>query len=241
MEFPTGMLGVALGTILLPSLAKHHAARSAEEYSRLLDWGLRITLLLAAPAAAALAILSVPLVTTLIQYGAYSTADSLATRDAVIAYSLGLVGLILVKVLAPGFYATQNIRTPVKIALVTLTTTQLMNLAFIWHLRHVGLALAISLGACLNAALLYSRLRRHAVYVPQPGWRVFLLKLIAAVAVMAAVLWFASGSADDWLTSRARERVIRLTWVIVSGAGAYFASLWAFGFRLRHFTQRAAE
>src|SRR5688572_9842357 len=177
MEFPLGLLGVALGTILLPSLSKHYASRSGDEYSRLLDWGLRITLLLAVPAAAALALLAVPLVTTLFQYGAFSADDTFATRDAVVAYSVGLVGLILVKVLAPGFYARQNIKTPVKVAIVSLAATQLMNVALVWHLRHAGLALAISLGACLNAGLLFWLLRRRAVYLPQPGWAGFALKL----------------------------------------------------------------
>src|SRR5688572_18634666 len=134
MEFPAGMLGVALGTILLPSLSKHYATKSAEEYSKLLDWGLRITLLLAVPAAVALALLAVPLVTTLVQYGAFSAADTVATRDAVVAYSIGLVALILVKILAPAFYARQNIRTPVKVAIVSLVATQLMNFALVWHL-----------------------------------------------------------------------------------------------------------
>ncbi|PIX04634.1 MAG: murein biosynthesis integral membrane protein MurJ, partial [Gallionellales bacterium CG_4_8_14_3_um_filter_54_18] len=131
MEFPTGILGVALGTILLPSLAKHYADASTVEYSRLLDWGLRLTLMLALPAALALAILAVPLISTLFFYGKFSINDLWMTREALLAYSLGLVGLIMVKVLAPGFYARQNIRTPVKIALFTLFATQLMNLAFI--------------------------------------------------------------------------------------------------------------
>jgi hypothetical protein len=155
MEFPSGLLGAALGTILLPSLSRHHAAQSADEYSRLLDWGLRLSFLLAAPAAAALALLAAPLVTTLFHYGEFTAADVMATRRAVVAYSVGLVGLIVVKVLAPGFYARQDIRTPVKMAVAALLATQLMNLVFVWPLRHAGLALAIGLGACFNAALLY--------------------------------------------------------------------------------------
>ena len=138
MEFPSGLLGAALGTILLPSLSKHHAAQSTDEYSRLLDWGLRLTLLLAAPAAAALALLAVPLVTTLFHYGEFTASDVIATRRAVVAYSVGLIGLIMVKVLAPGFYARQDIRTPVRIALVALLATQVMNFIFIWPLRHAG-------------------------------------------------------------------------------------------------------
>ena len=241
MEFPTGMLGVALGTILLPSLSKHHATQSTVEYSRLLDWGLRITLLLAVPAAAALALLAVPLVATLFQYGAFSAADTLATRDAVIAYSVGLVGLILVKVLAPGFYARQDIRTPVKIAVVTLFATQIMNVMLIWPLRHAGLALAISLGACLNAGLLFWLLRRRAIYLPQPGWSGFALKLALAVYVMGSVLWIATGSTSEWLAAGALERVTKLAGIVVLGAVTYFATLWVVGFRLKDFSQRAAE
>jgi putative peptidoglycan lipid II flippase len=241
MEFPTGMLGVALGTILLPSLSKHYATSSTAEYSRLLDWGLRITLLLAVPAAVALALLAVPLVCTLFQYGAFSAADTLATRDAVIAYSVGLVGLILVKVLAPGFYARQDIRTPVKIAVITLIATQVLNAVLIWPLRHAGLALAISLGACLNAGLLYWLLRRRGVYVPQPGWAAFTLKLALAICVMAGVIWLATGTASEWLTAGASRRILRLTGVVMLGAIVYFATLWVVGFRLRDFSQRAAE
>ncbi|HYC48346.1 MAG TPA: murein biosynthesis integral membrane protein MurJ [Burkholderiales bacterium] len=240
MEFPAGMLGAALGTILLPSLSKHHANDSPEEYSRLLDWGLRITLLLAVPAAAALALLAVPLVSTLFQYGAFTAADTLATRDAVIAYSVGLVALILVKVLAPGFYARQNIKTPVKVAIVSLCATQLMNLALVWHLRHAGLALAISIGACVNAALLYGLLRRAGVYRPQPGWGVFTLKLGLAVYAMGAMLWLASGSTLEWLAGGASQRVLWLAAIVPAGAVTYFAALWILGFRLADFNRRVA-
>jgi putative peptidoglycan lipid II flippase len=241
MEFPSGMLGVALGTILLPRLSKYHANQSPEDYSRLLDWGLRITLLLAVPAAAALALLAVPLVATLFQYGAFSATDTFATRDAVVAYSVGLVGLILVKVLAPGFYAQQNIKTPVKVAIASLVATQLFNVAFIWHLRHAGLALAISLGAFVNAGLLFVLLRRAGVYQPQAGWRAFALKLAVAVYVMCTVLWLASGHPDEWLSARAGQRVAWLSGIVLAGAGSYFAALWVLGFRLRDFNHKAAE
>ncbi len=241
MEFPAGMLGVALGTILLPSLSKHHAARSTEQYSQLLDWGLRITLMLAVPAAVALGILAVPLITTLFQYGAFSAVDTLATRNAVVAYSVGLVGLILVKVLAPAFYARQDIRTPVKIAIVTLLATQAMNAILIWPLRHAGLALATSLGACLNAGLLFRLLRRRDIYQPQPGWGAFALKLAVAVGVMASAVWWAAGHASVWLAASASFRVTRLTGVVVLGAAVYFATLWVLGFRWRDFSHRAAE
>jgi len=241
MEFPAGLLGVALGTILLPSLAKRHAEQSVQAYSDLLDWGLRLTLLLAVPAAAALAVLAVPLVATLFHYGAFTATDVINTRNAVIAYSVGLVGLIAVKVLAPGFYARQDIRTPVKIAVITLVATQLMNLVLIWELRHAGLALAISLGACLNAGLLLRGLRRQAIYMPQPGWGAFILKLALAVNVMGAVLWLLSGDTTSWLASGALERIGRLVLLVFAGGGSYFVTLWLLGFRLQHFSRRGAE
>jgi len=241
MEFPTGMLGVALGTILLPSLAKHHAENDAQEYSKLLDWGLRLTLLLAAPAAAALAILAVPLIATLFFYGEFTPRDVEMTRLALVAYSVGLLGLILVKVLAPGFYARQDIRTPVKIAILTLFATQAMNLMFIWPLKHAGLALAIGLGACLNAGILYRQLRRQAIYQPQPGWAAFLAKLAAALFAMAVFLWFAMGTEAQWLDYRGRERLAHIALLVAGGAGTYFAALWLLGFRLAQFRRRAAE
>jgi putative peptidoglycan lipid II flippase len=241
MEFPIGLLGVALGTILLPSLAKHHADQSTQAYSGLLDWGLRLTLLLATPAAVALALLAVPLVTTLFHYGAFGADDVFATRRAVVAYSAGLIGLVMVKVLAPGFYARQDIRTPVRIALVTLGLTQLMNFAFVWPLQHAGLALAIGLGACINAALLLLILLRRDIYRPQAGWAIFVFKLAIAVYAMAVALWVASGSDAAWLTMGSVTRAGQLTWVVLLGAATYFAALWLLGFRVSDFSKRAAE
>ena len=241
MEFPAGMLGAALGTILLPSLAKYHASEKFDEYSKLLDWGLRLTLLLAAPAALALAIIAVPLITTLFYHGAFIAVDVFKTRDALVAYSVGLLGLILVKVLAPGFYARQNVRTPVKIALLTLFVTQLLNLALIGWLKHAGLALSIGLAACLNALLLYRGLRRHGIYTPQPGWPAFYAKLLAALLIMGAALWFAGGSASDWMRWNLLERLLRLALIVTLGGGVYFATLWVTGFRWRDFKCRAAE
>ena len=241
MEFPTGLLGVALGTILLPSLSKTYADGAQAEYSRLLDWGLRLTFLLALPAAVALAVLAVPLIAALFKYGQFTATDLWMTRQALMAYSLGLLGLILVKVLAPGFYARQNIKTPVKIALLTLFATQVMNLIFIWPLKHAGLALAIGLGACLNAGLLYYQLRRHAIFQPQPGWLAFLAKLGLAVTLMACVLWFGMGSQQAWLDYAALDKLWRLAALVMAGALTYFGMLWMLGFRVRDFSRRAAE
>jgi len=232
MEFPAGLLGAALGTILLPS-------GDTGQFSALLDWGLRLTLLLTLPAALALAMLALPLLATLFHHGAFSAADVLRTREALVAYSVGLTGLILVKVLAPGFYARQDIRTPVKIALVTLALTQAMNLAFIGWLKHAGLALSIGLASCINALLLWRGLRQRGAYVPQPGWMGFALRLLVALGVLAGVLGFMAGDAASWLTAGSMERVLRLSGVVAAGIAAYFAALWLMGFRLRDFRRRA--
>ncbi len=238
MEFPAGLLGVALGTILLPSLARHYSNNSNEEYSRLLDWGLRMTMILTLPAALALGLLSTPLIATLFHHGAFTDHDVWMTREALTAYSIGLIGLILVKVLAPGFYARQNIKTPVKIAIITLIATQLMNLAFIFPFQHAGLALAIGLGACLNAGLLYYQLRKQNIYQPQAGWLVFFLKISVALIVMGGVLWFAVGDHASWLVGSTLERVAKLSWIVCLGAVSYFAALWILGFRLKDFAKQ---
>jgi putative peptidoglycan lipid II flippase len=240
MEFPAGVLGVALGTILLPSLSKHHASGASAEYSRLLDWGLRLTLMLALPAAAALAVLALPLIATLFHYGRFSEMDAWMTREALLAYSLGLVGLILVKILAPGFYARQNVVTPVKIGLVTLAATQAMNFAFVGLLKHAGLALAIGLGACLNALLLYLMLRKQNIYAPQPGWLQFALKIAVSVLVMAAALWLAMGPPAQWLEAGWRWKTAMIAGLVLLGTAVYGLCLYVLGFRPRDFAMRGA-
>jgi len=239
MELPSGVLGVALGTILLPALSRTHASNDSHGYARLLDWGLRLCFLLVLPCALALALLSEPLTVSLFQYGKFTAFDAQMTQRALIAYSVGLLGIILVKVLAPGFYARQNIRTPVKIALFTLVVTQLMNLAFIFPLRHAGLALAISLGACVNAGLLYWQLRKQQLFEPQPGWGVFLGKLIAAVLVMSAVLLGVMHFMPPWEQGEMLARLVRLGILVAAGVVAYFGMLALLGFRLRDFARRA--
>ena len=238
MEFPSGVLGVALGTILLPSLAKSFASGNQVEYSRLMDWGLRLCFLLALPSAVALGILAKPLTVALFQYGKFTAFDAAMTQRALVAYSVGLMGLIVVKVLAPGFYSRQNIKTPVKIAMVTLLMTQLMNLAFIGPLKHAGLSLSIGLGACLNAALLYWQLRKQDIFQPQPGWFSFLLRLLVAVVAMAAALLGVLALMPEWATGNMAERLLRLAAVCAVGGGIYFAALALLGFRVRDFARR---
>jgi putative peptidoglycan lipid II flippase len=240
MEFPTGMLGVALGTILIPFLTKAHVEQDHSSYNQLLDWGLRLTFLLALPASVALAILSLPLIATLFHQGQFSARDALMSAQALTAYAVGLLGLISVKVLAPAFYAKQDIKTPVKIAVLVLMLTQLMNLAFIGWLKHAGLALSISLAACINAALLYSVLRKRGVYQPAAGWRTFLLKLSVVLIVFGVALYWAQ-SLVPWLQLAAQpwKRAVFLGLMVVGGALLYFALLFVLGFRLKDFRRRA--
>jgi putative peptidoglycan lipid II flippase len=241
MEFPTGVLGVALGTILLPSLSKSVAEKADGEFSQLLDWGLRLTFILALPASVALAVLSVPLVTGLFYYGKFSVLDVEMTRQALMAYSLGLLGLILVKVLAPAFYSRQNVKTPVKIAILTLSSTQLMNLIFVFglDLKHAGLALSIGLGACMNAALLFYFLRKNGVYRPQAGWVLFMSKLAIAVIAMAVALHFAAGSDAIWLGYKLLPKMMHLLGLLMLGSTVYFLALWLMGIRAKDFIRRS--
>jgi putative peptidoglycan lipid II flippase len=241
MEFPTGILGVAIGTILLPSLSKCHADGNTADYSKLLDWGLRLTVILTLPAALALGMIAVPLLATFFQHGAFAMHDVMMTRNALVGYSVGLVGLILVKILAPGFYARQDIRTPVKIGIVTLLATQAMNALFIGWLQHAGLALSIGLGACLNSAILFHYLRKHGIYQPEPGWAKFFAKVGVALAVLGVVLWFGMGTEQSWLESSGWTRILRLSALVVGGVAVYFAVLAALGFRPKDFSRRSVS
>lgn len=240
MEFPSGVLGVALGTILLPSLSKSFASGNHDEYCHLMDWGLRLCFLLALPSAVALGILAKPLTVSLFQYGKFTAFDAAMTQKALIAYSVGLIGLLVVKVLAPGFYSRQNIKTPVKIAIVTLIMTQLMNLAFIGPLEHAGLSLSIGLAACLNASLLYWQLRKQNIFMIQPGWMWFLARLIISVLVMAAMLFGVLHIMPEWSQGSMLWRLLRLMGVVIVGIMVYFAALAVLGFKVKEFVRRTA-
>lgn len=240
MEFPTALLGVALGTVLLPSLSRAHAADDRAAYNSLLDWGLRLVLLLGIPAALGLALLSDGLVATLFHYGAFGAADVGQTRLAVMAYSVGLIGLLAIKILAPAFYARQDIRTPVKIAAVSLVATQLSNIVLVPWLAHAGLALSIGLGATLNAGLLVVTLYRRGIYQPAKSWGGFLLRCLPAQFAIAAVLVVASNHLD-WVALGAAP-AMRAAWLagLLATVGAvYFSTLWLFGFRPADFTRRS--
>jgi putative peptidoglycan lipid II flippase len=241
MEFPTALLGVALGTILLPSLAKAHATGDQTEYSSLLDWGLRLTFLIALPSAVGLATLSEPLTTTLFHYGKFDAQSVAMTGRALIAYGVGLIGLILVKILAPGFYAKQDIKTPVRIGIGVLIATQMMNLLFVPWIAHAGLALSIGLGACLNAGFLYWGLRRRGIYRAHPGWGVFVAKLAIALVLLGVVAVWTAGH-FDWIALQAKpfHRIGALAAIMLACGITYFGSLLAMGFRVQDFKRVSA-
>jgi putative peptidoglycan lipid II flippase len=176
------------------------------------------------------------LVATLFHYGAFNATDVAQTRLAVMAYSVGLVALLTIKILAPGFYAKQDIRTPVKIAIVVLVLTQVLNLFLVPWLAHAGLALAIGLGACLNAAALYFGLRRKKIYQPAPGWGFFFLRQTCALLVMAIPLWFAA-TRIDWVAFQATPwlRILYLFGTLAVAGICYLLTLWTLGMRLKHF------
>jgi putative peptidoglycan lipid II flippase len=239
MEFPTALLGVALGVVLLPQLSARSARDDAEGYSGLIDWGLRLVLLGALPCALALLLFPQALVAVLYHYGAFSAQDVAQTVRALQGYGVGLLGLVAVKILAPAFYAKQDIRTPVKIAIVSLVATQAMNLAFVPWLGHAGLALSIGLAALGNAGLLLAGLLRRGVYRPAPGWGRFGLQVLAANAVLGAGLWWAA-QALDWIALQAAwaQRAGAVAAVLGGVAVAYFAVLAALGLRPRAFVRR---
>ncbi|MGH6622401.1 MAG: murein biosynthesis integral membrane protein MurJ, partial [Burkholderiaceae bacterium] len=206
------------------------------DYSRLLDWGLRLSFLLALPAAVGLGFLAEAIVAVLFQGREFTSADVQQTATAVVGYAVGLIGLIGVKILAPGFYAQKDIRTPVKIAIVVLIATQLANLALVPLFAHAGLALSVGLGACANAVALYVGLTRRRSFVRQAGWGSFLLRVAVAVAVLAVALWFAQRSIDWTALQNAPWPRAGLLAALISGAVAlYFAVLFALGFRARDF------
>lgn len=238
MEFPTALLGVTLGVILLPNLSKAYNTNDIFQYSTLLDLGLRLTFLFALPCAICLIILSEPLIATLFHYGEFNAHDVNMSSRALVGYGIGLVGVILVKVLAPGFYAKHDIYTPTKIAVTVLIVTQLMNCIFVPYIAHAGLTLSIGLGAYLNAGLLFFKLRRLKIYIPQPGWKLFFIKLIIA-SILLIMIELLIAKKFNWIALRAQpiQRINALFLVLVSCFLTYFSALFLMGFRLCHFIQ----
>ena len=239
MEFPTAMLGVALGVVLMPQLAGARAANDADQYSALLDWGLRIVVLLSVPCAVALLTFAKPLVAVLYHYGAFTALDVQQTSTALMGWGAGLVGIVAIKVLAPGYYASQDIKTPVRIAMVVLVLTQLLNVLLVPHFNHAGLSLSIGIGALINALWLLVGLIRRKSYQPAKGWGLFFLQVLAASALLAIyLLWAANAFAWVALQNSAWQRIGLMALLLSGAAVLYLGSVWAAGLNLRQFLRR---
>lgn len=239
MEFPTAMLGVAMGVVLMPQLASARAGGDAARYSAMLDWGLRLVVLLAVPSAVALIAFAKPLVAVLYHYGAMTDYDIQQITYALMGWGVGLVGIIAIKVLAPGYYASLDTKTPVRVAIAVLVITQLLNIVLVPIFAHAALTLSIGIGAMINAIWLLVGLLRRKSYKPEPGWVIFVLQVIAATALLLVFLMWAN-SAFDWtrLRSESLKRIWLLALILLASSAIYFVALRVTGLKLRQFIRR---
>ncbi|MBZ5488699.1 murein biosynthesis integral membrane protein MurJ [Halomonas aquamarina] len=239
VELPLGVFGVAIATVILPALSKRHAAQSRTHFAAMLDWALRVVLLLGLPAALALAVLAEPLLITLFHYGAMTDTDIQMAAMSLRAYAFGLVAFMLIKVLAPGFFARQDTKTPVKVGIVAMVANMVFNLVLIWPLAHAGLALATALSAFLNAGLLGYLLHKQGVLVFQPGWGRYAVQLGGGSILMTVALYVVSPPWQVWLDFSLWQRVGWVAMLVGLGGSLYFIWLAALGLRLRHFKMQS--
>jgi len=239
MEFPLGVFSIALATVILPGLSKHHAEASPERFTNTLDWALRIVILLVSPATVAMLVFAGPLTATIFGYGAFTPHNVQMATYALMAYSWGLLGFSLVKVLAPGYFARQDTKTPVRVGLIALGVNMGMNVGVVLPAKYLGfpyphilLATSTCTSAAVNTVLLWRGLVKQGVYTPRPGWGVLLARILFANAVMAGLLIWWAGSTSDWLALPPLHRALRLAACIVAAAAAYFAALYVSGVRL---------
>jgi len=234
VELPLGVFGIAIATVILPSLSRKHAESSSEKFSQMLDWALRMVMLIGVPAAVALIVLAEPLLTTLFHYGAMTGRDVEMAAMSLRAYGLGLLAFMLIKVLAPGYFSRQDTKTPVKIAVIAMVANMVFNLVLILPLAHAGLALATALSAFLNAGLLLRGLLRQGVFNFAPGWGRWIVQLVSANVVLGAMLVYFSPAASEWLASSMWQRVQWMALLVAAGVLAYAIVLFLLGLRPRH-------
>jgi putative peptidoglycan lipid II flippase len=241
VELPLGVFAIAISTVILPNLSRHQASDDPEAFAATMDWAIRMVLLIAVPAAVALLMLAQPILMTLFQYGKLTVADVQMASYSLQAYALGLLAFMLIKVLAPGYFSRQDTKTPVKIGIIAMVSNMLLNIVFVvplhvyWQLGHIGLALATSLSAFINAGLLYRGLRRDGVYQPLPGLLATLLRIVAAAALMAAVVYWLTPELAQWQDWNWWQRAWQILPLCGVGAVVYFLSLVLLGARPGHF------
>lgn len=240
VELPLGTIAIAIGTVILPSLSRLHVKKDIEQFSATMDWALRCILLVAIPAAIALMMLSAPILSTLFEHGKTTANDIAMSSLSLKAYAIGLLAFMLIKVLAPGYFSRQDTKTPVKIGIIAMFVNMVFNLLlvipfhFYWQIGHVGLALATSLSAFLNAGLLYRGLRKNNHYQPNKGWGVYFTRLLFANVSMIILLFFAVGYVDSWSDLLPMQRIINIGAICVSGLLVYLSALFLAGFRINH-------
>lgn len=240
-DFPLGVFGVAIATVILPHLSRRHAEQSNEKFSRALDWGLRLLLLIGIPSALGLSLFAMPLIAGCFAYGKFSAYDLIQTQKSLIALGSGVPAFMMVKVLASGFYARQDIKTPVKVGALVMLVNSLLCLVFIWPLAHAGLTLASALAGYINCAILLFLLKRRGIYQPMTGWLKYILQLGVANTAVAVYLLLMTGSVSFWL---AQSPVLRLTWLLAHVTVAvliYFVSLYVTGIRPAQFRGHMKE
>ena len=237
VEFPLGIFGIALATVILPTLSKNHAANNPTEFSKSLDWALRLVLLIGLPSAVGLLILAEPMLSTLFQYEEFDVSDVQLAGKSLMAYSIGLLAFILVKVLVPGFSSRKDMKTPVRFGIYAMIANMGMNIAFVFPLAHAGLALATSLAAFFNASLLLSKLLRDKIYKPGSNWANFIVKIIFANEIMALFLYICVDT-DNWFTWGAMDRSLNLAFWITLGGLIYAISLFFIGVRPKNIFHR---
>lgn len=236
MEFPVGVFGIALSTAILPNLSRKrtaHAAGFNKEFSQTLDWAARWVCLICVPATVGLIVMAGPMIATIYFHGGFTENGVYMAAASLVAFAFGLTAIVMVKILAPGFYARKNTKTPVRIAMISMAANIVFCVILVYPLRHVGLALATSLAAYLNAALLFFALKKERVYRPQPGWGGFLLRVCAASAGMGLLIWWGSGATAEWLSMPVWQRAGKLLLWVGLGGALYFVSLRVMGLRLR--------
>lgn len=241
VEFPLGIVGIALATVILPSLSKKHAAASKAEFSHTIDWALRWVFIIGTPAAIGLIWLSEPLLLSLFQYGEFSPEDAHKASLSLMAYGLGLLPFIFIKVLAPGYFARQDTKTPVKIGIIAMVTNMVLNIILMLQLAHVGLALATALSAGLNAALLFVGLRKLGVYQPDNGWGSFFVKLVVANSCLFLVLLWLTPAISNWISWDVWHRFSSLFGLICVSAVIYFVVLALTGIKLKSLLKLKSE